>query len=288
MLAIYCRTSKNKKGNRDKSIPSQKQTGAKFADLKGWECEFFVDEGISGTKDKIEDRPQFAEMLNLINKGKFKAVYCIDQSRIERNSNIWNFFVGVMLTKKCEYYPSGNFFDLNIPENIMFSGMVSLVNGFYASMTSRKTKLADELNAKEGKTHGMTAYGYQRGEKGYYEINDEEAKVVKKIYTLSLEGIGTYTIANILNSEGIPCKFNRFDGKIRRRDKLTGKITTYDKSKVKWRGNVIYDLITNSIYKGIRKWNELEISIPAIIDTDLWDKTNKNIHCQPTKIQSRQ
>lgn len=182
-----------------------------------------------------------------------------------------------MLKAECEYYPSGASFDLDVPENRFFSGLVSLSNSFYAALTSQKTKLADELNAKEGKTHGMTAYGYQRGEKGYYEINVEEENVVKKIYSLSLDGIGTYTIAKILNTEGIPCKFNRFDGKIRRKDKLTGHITTYDKSNVKWRGNVIYDLITNPIYKGIRRWNDLEINIPAIIEPDLWDKTTKNI-----------
>jgi len=83
MLAIYCRTSKNKKEGQDKSIPTQKMLGVKFAQNKGWEYQFFVDEGISGTKDDIKDRPQFAEMLYLIRKGEIHAVYCIDQSRIE-------------------------------------------------------------------------------------------------------------------------------------------------------------------------------------------------------------
>lgn len=277
MLAIYCRTSKNKKEGQDKSIPTQRMLGIKFAEKKNLEYEVFVDEGISGTKDDIRDRPQFAEMVNLIRKGKINGVYCIDQSRIERNTEIWNFFVGILIKAKCEYYPAGKLFDLNVPENKLFSGLVSLTNEFYAALTSKKTKLADELNAKEGKTHGMTAYGYQRGQKGYYEINEEEALVVRKIFSLSLDGIGTYNIANILNDEGIPPKFNRFEGKIRRKDKLTGHVTTYDKSKVKWRGNVIYDLITNSIYKGKRRWNELEIDIPAIIEPELWDLTNKNI-----------
>jgi len=277
MLAIYCRTSKSKKEGQDRSIPTQKMLGAKFAQIKGWEYQFFVDEGISGTKDDIKDRPQFAEMINLIRKGKVNAVYCIDQSRIERNTEIWNFFAGILLKAKCEYYPSGKFFDLDIPENKLFAGLVSLTNSFYASLTSKKTKLADELNAKEGKTHGMTAYGYQRGEKEYYEINDQEALVIKKIFSLSLDGVGAYTIANILNNEGFQPKFNRYEGSIRRKDKLTGHISTYDKSKIKWRGTVIYEVLRNPIYKGVRRWNDLEISIPAIVEPDLWDKTNANI-----------
>jgi site-specific DNA recombinase len=277
MLAIYCRTSKSKKEGQDQSIPSQKMLGVKFSEKKGWDYEFFVDEGISGTGDDIKDRPQFAEMINLIRKGKVNAVYCFDQSRIERNTEIWNFFAGILLKAKCEYYPGGKFFDLDVPENKLFSGLVSLTNSFYASLTSKKTKLADALNAQDGKTHGMTAYGYQRGDKGYYQINNKEAEVVNKIFSLSLDGIGAYTIANILNKEGVQTKFNRFEGKISRKDKITDHISVYDKEKVKWRGTVVYDMLRNPIYKGIRKWNELEIKIPAIIEADLWDKTNKNI-----------
>lgn len=277
MLAVYCRTSKTKKEGQDQSIPSQRMLGVKFAEKNGWDYDFFVDEGISGTGDDIEDRPQFAEMINLIRKGKVNAVYCIDQSRIERNTEIWNFFAGVLLKANCEYYPAGKFFDLDVPENKLFAGLVSLTNSFYASLTSKKTKLADELNAKAGKTHGMTAYGYQRGEKGYYQINEDEAHIVKKIFSLSLEGIGAYTIANILNTEGVQPKFNRFNGEIRRKDKITGHISIYNKHNVKWRGTVIYDMLRNPIYKGIRRWNDLEIKIPAIIEPDLWDKTNKNI-----------
>jgi site-specific DNA recombinase len=36
-------------------------------------------------------------------------------------------------------------------------------------------------------------------------------------------------------------------------------------------------MLRNPIYKGIRRWNDLEINIPGIIEPDLWDKTNKNI-----------
>ena len=284
MLAIYCRTSKNKKEGQDKSIPTQRMLGIKFAEKNGLEYEIFVDEGISGTKDDIRDRPQFAEMVNQIRKGKINGVYCIDQSRIERNTEIWNFFVGILIKAKCEYYPAGDFFDLNVPENKLFAGVVSLTNEFYASLTSRKVKLADTINAQEGKTHGMTAYGYKRGEKGYYEINEDEAKVVRRIYNFSIEGKGVYTIAKILNDEGVPTRFNSYEGKIRIKDEYTGNVTTHDKKLVKWRGNVIHDIIRNPIYKGIRKWNDLEIKIAEIIDPDIWEKANNNLETNKKNV----
>lgn len=278
MLAIYCRISKKKEEGQDKSIETQKNLGVKFANEKGWDYRFFVDEGLSGANDDIKARPAFAEMLDLIRKdNNYTSVFCIDQSRIERNSGIWNFFVGIMLTKNCKFYPDGKFFDLNIPENIMFAGMLSLTNQFYASLTSRKTKLANALNARQGKTHGQTAYGYQRSEDGFFEINQEEALVVERIFKLSLEGIGTYTIANKLNQDGIPTKFNRYQGLIKRKDEFTKKITTYKKENVKWRGNVLYDMLKNPIYKGIRMWKDEEVKVPAIIEVDFWEKVNKNL-----------
>ena len=289
MLAIYCRISKKKEEGQDKSIATQKMLGIKFAQEKGWDYRVFIDEGISGTNDDINARPEFAEMLDLIRKeNNYTAVFCIDQSRIERNSGIWNFFVGIMITNKCDFYPDGKFFDLNIPENIMFAGMLSLTNQFYASLTSRKTKLSNALNAKEGKTHGQTAYGYQRSENGFFEINQEEAIVVKRIFRLSLEGIGTYTIANKLNQDGIPTKFNRYQGVIKRKDEFTKKITTYKKENVKWRGNVLYDMLKNPIYKGLRKWKDEEVKVPAILEVDLWEKVNKNLTNNKKNVGKRE
>jgi|GEM_PF-541836 len=286
-LAIYCRTSKSKKEGQDVSIPSQKKLGAEFAAKNGWEYKYFVDEGISGTKSVIEERPEFAEMLNLIRIKTISAVYCIDQSRIERNNDIWNYFVGLMISNKCEYYPNGAFLDLNVPENKFFAGITSLANSLYAATTSRKVKIADEINAMKGKTHGLTAYGYQRDENGYFEINEEEAVVVRRIFQLSLAGEGTYIIAKNLNNDNIPTKYNRYNGEIRKKDKFTDLITTHNKKSVIWRGNVIYDMIINPVYKGIRKWNEHEISIPEIIETELWDKTNKNLQENKKKVGRR-
>jgi len=288
MIGIYCRISKQKEKGKDVSIIVQKERGINFAKSKGMEFRVYVDEGISGTKNNISDRPEFALLLNSIKNGEISIVYCIDQSRIERNNTIWNLFVSIMLDAGCKYYPNGKYLDLDVPENRLFTGIMSITNEFYAAITGAKVRDAIHINAQKGKTHGLTAYGYGKDENGYFKIIDEEADIIQRIYEMSLDGIGTYTIANILNEEGVPPKFGRYDGQIKRIDKYTKEITTYNKKDTKWRGNVIHDIIRNPIYKGERKWNDGTVKVPAILTVEYWEKVNKNLENNKKKVGKRE
>ena len=288
MVGIYCRISKQKIQGQDVSIETQLNSGIEFAKAEGLEFKAFIDEGISGTGDDLTKRPEFVMLLDSIKKGIVTKVYCIDQSRIERNNDIWNLFTHTMLKAGCLYYPNGRFLDLDIPENKLFTGIISLTNTFYASLTGKKVKIAIETNAKKGKTHGLTAYGYTKGKGGYFKINETEAAVVKRIFQMSLDGIGTYTIANKLNEQGIPTKFSQFKGQIKRKDNYTKQVTTYNKEDVKWRGNVIHDIIKNPVYKGTRYWNGEPVPIPAIMDEDYWQKVNDNLQNNKKKVGKRE
>lgn len=283
MLAIYCRTSKNKEDGTDYSIETQQQGGIKLASQLGLNYKFYIDEGLSGTL-AIEDRQSLADMMSDLKKGAITNIYCIDQSRIERNTTVWDIFSAECLMHKCKYYPNGIEFDLSNEESIFNSKLMSLVNSYYAKITSRKVKLANQNKTLKGKTHGMKPYGYQRDKQNNFEIFEEEAKYVRKMFDLSLKGVGTYTIANILNEENAPTKFNRFKGKIKRKDEYTKNIIEFEKENVKWRGNVVYDMLRNPIYKGIRIWNKndidrrIDVKIDVqIIEDDLWDKVNDNL-----------
>lgn len=289
MIGIYCRISKHKEKGKDVSIETQLQAGITFAKNEGMEFKSFIDEGISGTKDEIKDRPEFALMLDNIKKGVITRVFCFDQSRIERNNRIWNLFTYTMINHNCQYFPGGKYLDLDVPENKLFTGILSLTNEFYATLTGQKVKLAHTANAKKGKFHGLTAYGYTRDEDGYLKIREDQASIVRKIYKMSEDGIGVYTIARQLNAEGTPTKFNDYDGTFKRKDNYTKQVTNYNKSDVRWRGNVVHLLIKNPIYKGVKKWNngKNETKVPAIIDEKSWDKVNANLQANKKKVGKR-
>lgn len=290
MLAIYCRISGNKAEGKDTSIEIQTKKGIEVALSLGLNYKVYQDVGISGAKDEVENRPEFAQMIADIEDEIITAVYVLEQARLERSPNVWNIFLYLVNKKKVTYYPDGKLTDLTDPI-IQFSiGVQSLANNLYTHTTRKKVKDTFNLRATEGKTHGITPYGYKKSENGFYEIVKEEEEIIKRIFQMSLDGIGTYSIAKIFNQEGIQTKFNKLKGKpFKRKDSYTKAVTMHSKESVQWRGNVIYSMLTNTSYKGHRVWNkatlknqkpienEIFSEIPAIIDPELFDKVNRNL-----------
>ena len=90
MLGIYCRTSKSRKEKH--TIENQREAGISCAQKLGLGFRVYVDDGISGTLDE-SIREGLADLFRDIKKKEITHVYCIDQSRIERDSRTWDFFV---------------------------------------------------------------------------------------------------------------------------------------------------------------------------------------------------
>lgn len=277
MLAVYCRISGKKGDDKDTSIATQKEEGAKLALSLSLKPVFFVDEGISGTKEEITDRPAFASMLKELNSKKYHGVYTLNQDRIERNSLIWQIFVGVMLTNDCKYYPNGVLFDLDNPNNRFIATIQSASNALYASLTSQRVKLSIKKRASEGRFRGQLPYGFMYDEKNHIKKNEKEAKYVRMMYEWSLSGIGSYTIANRLNEMKVPTKFNKFEGEIKRIDPYTKEVYHFKKNNVKWRGNVVHDILINPINKGKKKLGEEFYDVPYIVNEEHWDRAIANL-----------
>jgi DNA invertase Pin-like site-specific DNA recombinase len=297
MLGIYSRTSKARKEKY--TIENQKDNGIKCAQKLGVPYRIYVDDGISGTTDDTI-RGGLSDLFRDMKSKEISSVYVIDQSRVERDTVTWQFFVSLCLNNKILYYPGGSMLDLDNPTNRMYANLMSVVNSYYSEITSRKVKDANAKKVKVGKTHGLKPYGYGKDALNNYVIIDEEAKIVRRMFELSLSGIGAYSIANILNEEGVPTKFSKnFKGTITRKDPYTKKIKLFEKSKIIWRGNVIGDILKNPIYKGTRIWNRYEDNIefengkkiktkkvvevittenhvPPIVDKELWEKVQSN------------
>jgi site-specific DNA recombinase len=297
MVGIYCRTSKQREEKY--TLINQKESGIQFANQLDIDYVIYEDDGISGTLDD-EYRFGLSDLFKDIKKGKITYVYCIDQSRIEREPEIWQLFVGLCLSNDVKYCPGGVFLNLDRPDYRLFSSIVSLLNSYYSELTSKKVRIANARKVHDGKTHGLKPYGYSRDENNKYKIIPDEAEQVRRMFQLSLDGVGTYLIAKKLNEEGVKTKFSsHFKGEIKKKDKLTNSIKIFPKKDVKWRGNVIHDMLRNPIYKGERVWTRTEdkitvddknkrvikripvetirTQIPPIVDPELWEAVNQNL-----------
>jgi DNA invertase Pin-like site-specific DNA recombinase len=137
MVGIYCRTSKSREEKY--TLETQKAGGIKCAKELGLDYFIYVDDGITGTKDE-KSRDGLAALLTDIKKNKISIVYCYDQSRIEREDDIWEVFSILCLSNDVKYYPGGNYYDLEDPALMMAAKMVSISNKFYTQQTSLKVK----------------------------------------------------------------------------------------------------------------------------------------------------
>lgn len=276
MLGIYCRISREKEEGKDRSINDQKKIGLELAKDLVDDSMIFIDEGISGTLS-IDERPEFSRLLDAVQDGKIDKVYVYDQSRLERNTSVRFIVKKILVENKCRLFTATGEVDLNNDEDDLMGDIMSVMNSYYVKITKRKVKSVLRRNASEGKAHGITAYGYANN-KGMLEIDSDEIKIVKLIYQMSLEGVGTRSIAEHLNAQNVPTRYNKIGkGTISNKNKYTGKITTTDKSDINWAGNTIRNIIINPIYKGERSFSGKTYECPAIFTSSYWQKVNDNL-----------
>ena len=178
-------------------------TCLKVAREKGYtDTLFFVDDGITGTTMK---RPGFQKMLTAIEAGYISAVFVKDLSRVGRN------YIEVgKLTE--EFFPQYDVRLVAVSDGVdsdegdnEFTPFRNIMNEFYARDTSRKIRSVFKSKGMSGKhLTGTVIYGYLWDEKREHWLVDEEAaEVVRRIFSLTLEGYGPYQIACKLSADRI-------------------------------------------------------------------------------------
>lgn len=203
ITALYARLSSDDELQGDSnSIIHQKQILEDYAAANGFfSCQFYVDDGYSGTNF---DRPDFQRMIEDIENKIVGTVIVKDLSRLGRNY----YQVG--------YYTEKFFVDhdirfISISDNVdsingtnEFAPFHNLINDFYAKDIAKKQKAVIESKGNAGQRLTTKAiYGYQKNEDGQWIIDEEAASVVRKIFQLCIDGNGIQMIANYLFAKHI-------------------------------------------------------------------------------------
>lgn len=107
---------------------------------------------------------------------------------------------------------------------------------------------------------GFTAYGYKVTPVDHkLVIDEEEARVVQRIYQYYDEGRSSLYISDILNSEGIPTPYRTRIGESEKKRKAKGmEAKHYARigacEELRWRPSSINRLIKNPLYIGRREF----------------------------------
>ena len=185
------------------SIGNQKKLLTKVAKEKGYtNLVHFFDDGISGV---TMDRPGFADMIQQLEQGKAAAVFVKDLSRLGRN------YIEVgSLTE--EFFPNHDIRLVAVSDNIdtdegenELAPIRNLFNEWYARDISKKRRISNKIKGNAGEPMGQPPYGYIKDPENpkRWIVDEEAAQVVRRIYRMTLEGVGTEQIAAKLEEDGI-------------------------------------------------------------------------------------
>ena len=185
------------------SIGNQKKLLAKVAKEKGYtNLVHFLDDGISGV---TMDRPGFVEMIRQLEQGKAAAVFVKDLSRLGRN------YIEVgRLTE--EFFPDHDIRLVAVSDNIdtaegenELAPIRNLFNEWYARDISKKRRISNKIKGNAGEPMGQPPYGYIKdpNDPKHWIVDDEAAQVVRRVYSMTLEGFGTEQIAAQLEKDDV-------------------------------------------------------------------------------------
>ena len=185
------------------SIGNQKKLLIKVAKEKGYtNLVHFFDDGISGV---TMDRPGFADMIQQLEQGKAAAVFVKDLSRLGRN------YIEVgRLTE--EFFPNHDIRLVAVSDNIdtdegenELAPILNLFNEWYARDISKKRRISNKIKGNAGEPMGQPPYGYIKDPENpkRWIVDEEAARVVRRIYRMTLEGVGTEQIAAKLEEDGV-------------------------------------------------------------------------------------
>lgn len=239
---------------------------------KGWLfAGVYSDEAISGTK---KDRDDFNKMISDARAKKFDILITKSISRFARNT------VTLLETiRELKKYGIDIYFEEQHIHTLSNDGelLITILASYAqeeARSVSENMKWRIKKNFAEGIPWGAKgSFGYKYV-KDHFEIIPEEAKIVRYIYELYVDGLGYVAIFKKLNKEG----YRNRSGKPWTYNSIEQIITNYD-----YTGNLILqktfidDYITKhkKINNGEKQKYHIEDAHEAIIPIEMWNKAQE-------------
>ena len=160
----------------------------------------FADFGLTGTK---ETRPEFQRMLKECREGKIDLILVKTISRFARNT-----LTLLNTVRELKGLGIGVYFEEQKLDTLSGDGefMLTILASFAqeeSRSVSENCKWRIRKKFEQGIPTGFGMYGY-KVRNGSFAIKPEEAAVVRRIFQMYLEGMGSVKIMKLLTEEGVP------------------------------------------------------------------------------------
>ena len=306
-VAMYLRLSQDdEKYDKDfkaesNSISNQRLQIQDYID-KNEEMELageYVDDGYSGINF---ERPAFKEMMEDVITGSINCIVVKDLSRFGRDYiDSGRYLQRVFPSLDIRFIALNDNYDsftASETEKNLVIPFKNFINDNYCRDASAKVRSVCKVKRKQGQfISNYAPYGYEKDKEDKHKIviDKEVEYVVRKIFSMKLEGYSSYSIAKHLNDNGIPSPMEHKKAKgIRYK---TGFST---KAVAKWDTPAVNRILINEIYIGTLQqgkrekinykldkvvskdksdWIEIEDNHEAIIDPHDFEIVQKLLKC---------
>ena len=183
----------------------------------------FADFGLTGTK---ETRPEFQRMLKECREGKIDLILVKSISRFARNT-----LTLLNTVRELKGLGIGVYFEEQKLDSLSGDGefMLTILASFAqeeSRSVSENCKWCIRKKFEQGIPTGFGMYGYEV-RNGSFVIKPKEAAVVRRIFQMYLDGMGSVRIMKLLMAEGVPAPMGGL-----------------------WNDSVIMDMLRNEKYAG--------------------------------------
>ena len=268
---VLIRVSSEMQANDGDSLDMQRSLADEYAKENGGEIyNYYMEEGLSASKTRIENRPMLLKLMDDIELGKVNHVIAYKRDRIMRNAEEMMWFLrklgenncGITLTARGESQ-----IDMVGYQNSGASKIVEVVSATFAEMESAfiSARVSDTLisKAKKGEfTGGIPTYGYKLENNKLIPI-DSEIPVIQEIEDMYLKGYGLHSIVKWLNGYEIK--------DLGKRLVVPKKLKQHKNSSNLWTYETVKAILFNPTYSGYMKYvskknKDME---PIIVKSDI-------------------
>lgn len=283
MVAIYTRVSTTDQAREGHSLEEQEKRLKARCISNDYEVyKVYTDAGISGKS--AENRPAYQQMLKDMKKGKFNLIIAFKMDRISRSIIDFEDFFKELKKYNCGIEFLCENIDTTGAAGMMFARILGIFAQFERELIQERTLVGVESAVNKGHFGGKPPLGYKhkldvsgKHKLKEWEIDKDEAKIVKEIFDLCASGKTYFQISKLLKE-----KYPNVISSIKE-DKETGeKKITYRK----WNDSSISCILNNKCYMGTYEYRkclenkdtiEIVDIVPKIISKELYNDCQEMI-----------
>ena len=247
IVAIYTRVSTTDQAREGYSLEEQERRLRAKCESEGYDVyKVYTDSGISGKS--TENRPAYQQMLKDMRKGKFNMIMAFKLDRISRSIADFEKFFNEIKEYKCGIDLLTDKIDTTGAAGMFFARILAVFAQFEREIIQERTLIGVEGAVNKGHFGGKPPLGYHskidvdNNKLKQWEINEEEAKIVREIFELCSMGKTYFEISKILKE-----KYPKIISRIKIDKDTNEKHIVYRQ----WNDASISTIINNKSYIGI-------------------------------------